>query len=194
MFHTPPKNSTIEEMLHRTWTSCKKNGAYSPFLYGVPNDRISLLGRAFKNFKVGIIEKNLNINRSGSQVNPVKDLVVDPVDLISSDGCNEVKGFSVQHGSKGILVNNIVVSPDGHMVFCCACLGTYGNFVSKPEECLKNMVMDPVSLMLRKGDTSIDLLNTAVKLDPTIKIFGKGVHPAVTGSTCYQMISGERIE
>ncbi len=193
MFHTPPPNSTVEDMLYRIWTSCKRKGACSPFLYGVPNNRISLLGRAFKNFGTGMQREKM-INRSGSLINPVKDLVIDPVDLISSDGCNEVKGFLVQQGHKSIIANNIVVSPEGNLVFCCACLGNYGDFVSEPEKCLKNLVVNPVSLMLRKADTATELLNTAVKLDPSIKIFGKGIHPAVTGSTCYQMISGERID
>jgi len=48
-------------------------------------------------------------------------------------------------------------------------------------------------LMLRRAETAIPLLNTAVELDPTIKVLGAGEHPAVTGSTCYQLMTGKRL-
>lgn len=192
IFHQPPRGSTIEEMLERIWLSCKKFNLSSPFIYGIPNNRIGYIGRAFQKFTCGIIKKSKIRNISKSKFNPLTDLIVDPIDLIETDGCREVKGFYFSNGSNGIIANNIVISPSGRMVFCCACLGDYGDFVTSPAICLRNMVVHPVSLMLRSAKTSIDLLNSAVELDPSIKVLGSGEHPAVTASTCYQMMSGKR--
>ena len=79
------------------------------------------------------------------------------------------------------------------MVYCCACLGSYGDFVNQPQECLHNIVTDPLACALRKKETVIPLLELAVELDSTIRIFGTGEHKAVTGSTCYQLLSGVRL-
>ena len=194
VFHRPPPRSSVEEMLDRIWTATRKCGFGAPFLYGIPNNRIGYLGRAFGRFKVGKLAKHEIKNVSGSPFNPVASITVDPIDLVSTDGCREVQGFYFQHGSVGLIANNIVIAPSGHLVYCCACLGDYGDFVHAPQQCLERIVTDPVSVMLRRSETTIVLLNTAVELDPSITVFGTGEYAAATGSTCYQMMTGERIQ
>ncbi|MDD5154071.1 MAG: radical SAM protein [Desulfovibrionales bacterium] len=193
VFHRPPPGSSVEEMLDRIWAATRKYGLSAPFLYGIPNDWIGYLGRVFGNFKVGRMKKHTVKNVSGSSFNPVMDLMVDPLDLVGADGCREVKGFYLRHSSGVLIANNIYIAPSGHMVYCCACLGSYGDFVREPKRCLENLVRDPISLMLRRAETAISLLNTAVELDPTIKVLGTGEYPAVTGSTCYQLMTGKRL-
>ncbi len=193
MFHRPPPGRTVEEMLEFIWKACRDNGLPAPFLYGIPNNRIGLLGRALRNFPAGTISRGSLENLSKSRLNPVKDVYGDPIDLMTDDGCVEVKGFFFRHGNTGILANNAVISPEGRLVFCCACLGDYGDFATKPEQSLRNMVTNPVSVMLRNSATAADLLNTAARLDPTITVLGSGKYAAVTGSTCYQMMTGERL-
>lgn len=193
VFHTPPRTSSVEQMLARIWPASRTYGLGAPFLYGIPNNRIGYLGRAFGRFPIGQLKKGRIKNVSRSAFNPPTDITVDPIDLIATDGCKEVKGFVFEHGSACLLANNVVVAPPGHLVYCCACLGDYGDFVSEPQRCLKRMVTDPMSLMLRRADTVMPMMNIAVELDPTIKVFGSGEHAAVTGSTCYQLMTGERL-
>lgn len=193
IFHSPPRKSTVEDMVKRIWAASWKHGLRAPFLYGIPNNRIGLLGRAFKKFKVGSIPEGEINNYSRSGFNPVSDVVVDPVDLVSTQGCREVKGFYLSHGDSGLMVNNVVISPMGRLVYCCACLGDYGDFINEPCESLKKLIIDPVTLMLRRRETVVPLFNLAVLMDPTIEIFGSGEYPAVTASTCYQMMTGVRV-
>jgi len=92
-----------------------------------------------------------------------------------------------------MLVDNIVIMTTGQLAYCCVCVGDFGNFLYEPENALKSITTDPVAMMLRREQTAINLLNIAVELDPTIKVFGYGKNAAVTGSTCYQFLSGKRI-
>ena len=192
VFHRPPPKSTVEEMLSRMWTACRECGLGAPFIYGISNNRVGYLGRAFARFEAGTMAPHQIRNISGSSFNPVTSITVDPVDLVGADGCREVKGFYFEHGPACVLANNIVVAPSGHLVYCCACLGDYGDFVHEPRACLERLVTEPVSMMLRRAGTVAPLLQTAIELDPTIAVFGTGEHAGVTASTCYQMMTGER--
>jgi len=193
VFHRPPPGSTVEEMLQRIWQPALAHGLGAPFLYGLPNHRIGYLGRTFGRFPVGRLEKGRIPNASRSTFNPVGDIIVDPVDLVASGGCREVRGFVFQHGAGCSPANNIVVAPSGRLVYCCACLGEYGDFVHEPEQALRRMLTDPIARMLRLAETVVPLMNTAVELDPTIKVLGRGEHSAVTASTCYQLMTGRRL-
>lgn len=194
VFHRPPPKSSVEKMLDRIWEAARKYGLAAPFLYGIPNRTIAYMGRVFGTFRVGKLKKDEISNVSQSSFNPVTDMIVDPIDLVSSDGCRETTGFYFQHGPRTFLGSNINLDPCGHLVYCCACLGDYGDFVDDPQQSLQKVVTDPISLMLRRAETTIPLLNLAVELDPSIRVFGSGENAAVTGSTCYQMMTGERIE
>ena len=193
IFHRPPAGGTVEEMLESIWRASHRHGLGAPFLYGISNNRIGYLGRAFEQFRVGVLEPHEIKNASCSTFNPASCMSVDPIDLVCQGGCREVKGFYFEHAGGCLLANNIVISPSGRMVYCCACLGDYGDFVNEPARCLERVVLDPVSIMLRRTETAIPFLETAVELDPTVQVFGAGPHPAVTASTCYQMMTGERI-
>jgi hypothetical protein len=92
-----------------------------------------------------------------------------------------------------MFVNNIIVMPSGRLAYCCVCVGDFGDFVNDPEECMKNCMRDPIAMMLRHKLTAASLLNTAAQMDPTIKLFKEGENAAVTGSTCYQLLSGKRV-
>jgi hypothetical protein len=193
VFHRPPPGGTVNDMVKRIWTSSWEHGLMAPHLYGVPNQSIALVGRAFKNFRPGKIQKNEIKNVSKSSFNPVTYLRVEPYDLVEYGGCQETKGFVVESNESNLLGHNIFISPTGEMVYCCACLGSFGDFVNHPKECLHNIVTDPLAGALRKKESVISLLELAVELDPTIKILGTGKHKAVTGSTCYQLLSGVRL-
>jgi len=192
-FHRPPPGSTIEQMLERIWTSCRKTGLGAPYLYGVSNQRIGLLGRALRTFGCSSKHQKPISNVSGSTFVSSKYTKLDPVDLACTDGCDELKGFICKTPMGMIPVNNIVVAPSGHLAYCCACVGDYGNFVREPRTCLKNIVVDPISIMLRQQSTATHLLNLAVELDPTITVVQSGPNAAITGSTCYQLLSGMRV-
>ncbi len=192
VFHRPPPGSTVEEMLNRIWVACRKVNMGAPFLYGVTNARVGLVGRALTQLGCCKAEVSLITDMSGSGLNPRASLCLDPVDLAATDGCNELKGFFCETEYGIIPVNNIVVTPEGRMAYCCACVGDYGDFVHEPRRCLRNVLLDPVSVMLRRHETAVKLLNIAVKLDPSIKVFGTGENAAITGSTCYQMLTGRR--
>ena len=71
--------------------------------------------------------------------------------------------------------------------------GDYGDFINSPETALAQILRDPVALMLRQGKTTMDFLNLAVSMDPSIKVFGSTENDKATGSTCYQVLSGKRI-
>jgi hypothetical protein len=193
VFHRPPQGATVEQMLGRIWRPALETGLGAPFLYGLPNNRIGYLGRAFGRFPLGRLGPGHVPNASGSTFNPVGEMVVDPVDLFASGGCREVRGFVFEHGGRLTLVHNIVVAPSGHLVYCCACLGDYGDFVRAPRQALQRMLTDPVSRMLRDPQTVVPLMDTAVELDPTITVLGAGAHPAATASTCYQLMTGRRL-
>lgn len=79
-------------------------------------------------------------------------------------------------------------------IHCCTCVGSYSNFIKNPVECLKNIISNPIVISLRRKEIIIPLLNLAAEMDPTIKIFGTGENAAVTGSTCYQVLSDERLK
>ncbi|MDY6935369.1 MAG: hypothetical protein SVZ03_14235 [Spirochaetota bacterium] len=192
-FHHAPSNSTLMDMLNRIWKACRKSRIGTPLLYGVPNNRIMLLGRALVSFSKG----------NGKSIE-VKDITknsyytdgrieLDPVDLIATDGCNELKGFICETEYGAFIANNIVVLPSGHLAYCCACVGNFGDFINKPQETLLNITTNTIAVMLRRKQTAINILSTAVELDPSIKLFLDGKNSAVTGSTCYQMLSGIRI-
>lgn len=193
VFHRPPEGSSIEEMLDRLWKFCNQYNMSAPFLYGITNQRIGFLGRVIDHFAPGILSKEAIENVSGSRINPIKDILVDPVDLTETEGCREVKGFYFDHQNRGFIANDVAVDPKGHLVYCCACLGDYGDFLSSPAETLRRIVTDPISIMLRSSENTIRLMNTAVGLDPTIRVLGKAPHPAATASTCYQMMTGIRV-
>ena len=193
VFHRPPSGSTITDMLQRIWKSSWKYGFMAPHLYGAPNQSVALLGRAIENFNPGKMQKSEIENVSQSSFNPFTYLMVDPLDLVECGGCQETKGFVVGHGESKLLGHNIFVGPSGDMVYCCACLSSYGDFVNDPRQCLHNIVTDPLACALRRKDTVIPLLKLAAELDPTIRVFGTGEHKEVTGSTCYQLLSGKRL-
>jgi hypothetical protein len=193
IFHRPPPRSTIEQMLQRIWAANKATGLGAPFLYGVTNHRIALVGRALEVFGCCNGCKPEFRNVSASSFNPEGDITLDPVDLTAMGGCRELKGFVCETEYGTMLVNNVSIMPSGRMAYCCVCVGDFGDFLHEPEECLRNSLSDPVAIMLRRKQTAIDLLNTAIELDPTIKIFGHGENAAVTGSTCYQLLTGMRI-
>jgi hypothetical protein len=162
-------------------------------LYGAPNQSVALLGRAIENFRPGKMQKSEIENVSKSSFNPFTYLMVDPLDLVEIGGCQETKGFIVEHSESTLLGHNIFIGPSGNMAYCCACLNSYGDFVNDPRQCLHNIVTDPLACALRKKDTVIPLLKLATELDPTIRVFGTGEHKEVTGSTCYQLLSGKRL-
>jgi len=193
MFHRPPNGSTVEQMLKRIWAGNKASGLGAPFLYGINNHWVALAGRALEEFGCCHGCKVEFKNVSGSSYNPEGDIKLDPVDLVASGGCRELKGFVCETERGAILVNNIVIMPTGQLAYCCVCVGDFGNFLQKPEDALKSIMTDPIAMMLRREQTAINLLNIAVELDPTIKVFGYGKNVAVTGSTCYQLLSGKRI-
>ncbi|GEM_PF-1570609 len=193
VFHSPPPGNTVQGMLRQIWSACRHYGISAPYLYGITNNRVMLLGRALETFgccKMNIVKPE-NISRSS--INPVEEIHLDPVDLISTGGCNELKGFFCATKRGTILVNNIVILPTGNLAYCCACVGDFGNFKDDPERSLENIVRDPVALMLRREQTAVNLLNIAVEMDPSIKLFGSEKNAAVTGSTCYQLLSGKRL-
>ncbi len=192
-FHRPPHKSTIREMVGRIWSSAWKYGLMAPHLYGIPNQSIGLIGRALDNFHPGKMQKNEIKNVSKSSFNPLTYVIVEPYDLVKSGGCMETKGFVIKNGEGVLLGNNVFIAPSGHLVYCCACVGDYGDFINNPEECMKNIVTDPLAVALRNKETVVPFLKLATELDPTITIFGTGENAAVTGSTCYQMLSGKRI-
>lgn len=194
VFHRPPPDGMISDMVKRIWKSSWEYRFMAPHLYGVPNQSIVLVGRAFKNFRPGKLQRNEVKNVSRSSFNPVTYLRFEPNDLTENGGCQEAKGFVVESNESNLLGHNIFIDPSGEMVYCCACLGSYGNFVNNPQECLHNIVTDPLACALRKKDTVIPLLELAVELDPTITLLGTGEHKAVTGSTCYQLLSGARLD
>ena len=181
-FHHPPKKSTIEQMLTRLWKSTQKYKMPAPYIYSVTNKKVFLVGRALEKFENGMNALNSDSTFYG-----------DPNNLIESNGCNELKGFVCKLPNGFVLGNNIVVNYTGHLAYCCVCVGDYGDFVSDPSNALKQMLRDPVSLMLRRGSSAAEFLNTAVDLDPTIKVFGESKIDRSTGSTCYQVLSGKRV-
>ena len=181
-------------MLNRIWTAAWKYGFMAPHLYGIPNQTIGLIGRALDNFRPGKIQKNEVNNVSQSSFNPLTYIIVDPYDLVKSGGCRETKGFVIKNGEGVLLGNNVFISPSGHLVYCCACVGNYGDFINNPQECMRTIVTDPLARALRNKETVAPLLNLAAELDPTINIFGTGDNAAVTGSTCFQMLSGKRLK
>lgn len=193
IFHKPPRNSTVEEMLQRAWDACKLFGMGAPFLYGNASYRIGIMGRALDVYSCCKMASPERLNVSGSTINLPEKIEFDPIDLVTTGGCNELKGFICETEYGTILVNNIVVLPTGRLAYCCACIGDFGDFIEQPMQCLDNILKDPVAMMLRREQTAINLLNIAVELDPTIKVFGRGKFAAVTGSTCYQMLSGKRV-
>ncbi len=193
VFHRPPPQSTVEEMLKRIWSAARKYGLGAPFLYGVTSSKIGLVGRALQNFKCGKIKNDEICNVSRSSFNETESIIADPIDLIATGGCDELKGFFIKTGQGIILVNNIVILPSGHLAYCCVCVGNYGNFLNDPKGSLKKMVSDPVSVMLRRAETARKLLDIAVELDSSIKVMGTGGYTNATGSTCYQMLSGKRV-
>ncbi|MBU8920403.1 MAG: hypothetical protein KOO63_00955 [Bacteroidales bacterium] len=192
IFHSPPPESTIEQMLERVWTNSIDKGLPAPHIYGIPNQSIGLVGNALRNFKKGRYSKAEVENRSCSSFNPFTYLNVDPFDLVESNGCGETKGFMIEHGEGVHLVHNVFISPQGRMVFCCACVGDYGDFINAPGDCMKNIVTNPLALAMRRKETVIPLLNLVADMDSTIRIFGEGEFANVTGSTCYQFLSGHR--
>lgn len=193
VFHRPPPKSTVRDMLERVWRACRRSGLGAPFLYGVPNRRVALVGRALT--ELACAPGTGCCDRGGAQeeICPSSQMLLDPVDLVATGGCNELKGFLCETPYGTVPVNNIVVTPEGELAYCCACVGTYGDFVNHPEECLRRIVSDPLSVMLRRRESAAKLLRIAAELDPTIAIFGTGETGAATGSTCYQLLSGVRV-
>ncbi len=190
-FHSPPIDSTINDMLKRIWRSCKKYNFSAPFLYGIHGKEIYYAGRAFDKFNLGRLNKLKN--KSKSDFNPPKNYRVTTKDLIESDGCNELKGFFVKIKNNAFIpVNNININPSGHLTFCCAQVGDYGDFVNHPENTLKNIIINPISFILRRKKTAIPFLNLAYKMDSEIEIPKNVENAAVVSSTCYQMLSGKR--
>ena len=192
VFHRPPPGSSINDMVKPVWKSSWEHGFMAPHLYGVPNQSIVMVGRAFEKFRPGKLQEREIKNVSKSSFNPLTYLRIEPNDLTENGGCQETKGFVVQSNESNLLGHNVYVSPTGELVYCCACLGSYGDFVNHPKECLHNIVTDPLAGALRKKESVIPLLELAVELDPTIWVLGTGKHKAVTGSTCYQLLSGVR--
>lgn len=186
-FHQAPKGKTKTDMLNYLWHSCKINRLPSPFIYSIPQKRIMLLGRALKNFGSSLCDSRIR----EQQLN--ENLRFDPVDLIETDGCNELRGFISKTPAGSLIVNNIVILPDGHLAYCCACVGDYGDFLENPDIALSKINSDLISVMLRKSTTASLLLKTAAEVDNTIAVFNDGENGPVTGSTCYQMLSGMRI-
>lgn len=153
-----------------------------------------LLGRAFESFgcRSETVLKVDDVSKEPRETGG--KITLDPVDLVATGGCNELKGFVCRTEGGAFLANNIVIMPSGNLAYCCVCLGNFGNFIENPQQALRNITSDPIAMMLRRKQTAIALLNTAVKLDPTIKVFGEGENRAVAGATCYQVLSGIRLE
>ena len=193
-FHRPPRNSTVEEMLNRLWSSTAKYNMPSPYIYSVTHKKVFLVGRAFTRFHYGFIPGDMISNVSGSSLNEYDSLYGDPNDLMESDGCDELKGFVCRTPDGIIIANNIVINYNGHLAYCCVCVGDYGDFISNPQHTLKQIIFDPVSLMLKNGESAAEFLGAAVDLDPSIKLFGNSNHTRAMGSTCYQVLSGRRIK
>jgi hypothetical protein len=192
-FHRPPKNSTIEQMLWRLWEATKNNRLGAPYIYSITNKKIFLVGRALKNFKKGKMPGGMIQNASCSTLNECDYIVGDPLNLAETNGCDELKGFCCPTPKGVVLANNIVINYNGHLAYCCVCVGDYGDFIHAPKKALKQMVRDPVSLMLRNGESATEFLKLAAELDPSIKVFGNSKYDKTSGSTCYQILSGERI-
>ncbi len=194
IFHRPPAGSTVEQMLDRIWNACKESGLGAPFLYGINNHWVALVGRALEKFGCCYGSRPDFRNVSRSSFNPESSIKLDPVDLAATGGCRELKGFICETEYGAMLVNNIVIMPAGQLAYCCACVGNFGNFREHPEEALKKITTDPIAMMLRREQSAINLLNIAVEMDPSIQVFGYGSRAAATGSTCYQLLSGKRPE
>ncbi len=178
-------------MLENMWYGCKKNNFPSPFLYGIPKKEIYFAGRAFEKMDIGTYSGFKNASKS--TFNPTKNYKVTTNSLVETDGCNELKGFLVKLNENLVIpCNNLNINPDGHLSYCCAQVGDFGDFVNNPVDTLKNVVRNPVAVMMRRGDTVGPFLNLVASMDPSIKVFGKGKDAAVVGSTCYQMLSGKR--
>jgi len=192
-FHRPPAGSTTEQMLTRLWQASRSAGLAAPFLYGIPNNRVGLVGRAFETMSPGTLEAPDLRHGHSASVNPLTALVVDPIDLMATDGCRELQGFYCAHADRGFPVHNVVVAPSGHLTYCCACVGDYGDLLTDPRRALQNMAGDPVARMLRQGTSAARLLATAARLDPSVLVVGSGENAAATGCTCYQVLSGVRL-
>lgn len=191
-FHNPPPSSSVKDMLHRIWTACRHYNFPAPYLYGISSENIFNIGRAFYSLDIGPITPSKN--SAMPSYNYIKTYRVIANDLVESNGCSEVKGFLVQiHDKYAIPVNNINIDPNGHLTFCCAQVGDYGDFVNDAENSLRNIMINPIAYMIRNKESAIKFLSLAVELDPTIKVFGKGKNAAAVGTTCYQLLTGKRI-
>lgn len=193
-FHKPPKGSSIEQMLSRLWKSSLHHLNAAPYVYGVTQKRLFLVGRALNHFNQGAISCSNYKKTTDSPLFNLGRLEGDPNNLVESDGCNELKGFICQTPAGAVLVNNIVINDMGNLAYCCVGVGNYGDFLNSPQEALQQMLKDPISLMLRNGSTAEKLLNLAVAIDPSIKTFGDSQFERATGSTCYQILSGKRVQ
>ncbi len=180
VFHKTPKNKTTNNMLKYIWKAVAKYNLAAPYIYSIPNKKIFLSGRAFKNFDEGTINKNN------------KQIIVDSNSLIPSNGCNELKGFVCETPHGNLLVNNIVVLPSGHLAYCCVAVGDYGSFLNTPEKTLKNITQNPIARMLSSGEYAFKLLELACKMDSSIKTYGQSKEKIASGATCYQLLSGVR--
>jgi hypothetical protein len=166
-------------MLERLWKAAREAGLSAPYIYGIPNKIVFLLGRALKTYVSG--------NKSC-----FKGFDADPINLRQSDGCSELKGFFLKTSRGPLLLNNIVVNYDAHLAYCCACVGDYGNLLHSPEQTLRNLVSDPISRMLRMGESAETFLQLAAAMDPSIHVFDNQ-GGAATGAVCYQLLSGMRV-
>ena len=193
-FHRPPKGSTVEAMLDRLWRSSFAHLNRAPYIYSITNKKLFLVGRALKHFKCGSLTRHEIKNVSCSSMVNGDRLITDPNNLCASDGCEELKGFVCRTPAGGLLVNNIVISDKGNLAYCCVGVGDYGDFIQHPRKALVQMLKDPISRMLRNGRSAEKLLNLAVELDPSIKVFGESSQERAAGSTCYQLLSGARVK
>jgi len=184
-FHQPPRGRTRRDMLRYIWKAARKYSDTAPYIYGIPDYKVFLTGRALENF-------DYRPQKYGTTAANPCPAETDPTFLTDTDGCREVKGFLYAEGSRCIPVNNIVIDPLGNLCYCCACVGNYGSFLHYPEQSLRRVLTDPVSRLIRKGNTAEVFLNRAVELDPEIKIFGNSPREKAAGSTCYQVLSGFR--
>ena len=64
---------------------------------------------------------------------------------------------------------------------------------NKPTGDLKNIIINPISFMLRNAYHVEKFLKLAVDLDPTINLFPEEATKYATGTTCYQFLTGIRL-
>ncbi|MCG8569434.1 MAG: hypothetical protein MJB14_04785 [Spirochaetes bacterium] len=193
-FHAPPHYSNHKQMIKRIWQSALKHLHHAPYIYSLARKKIFLAGRALQQINPKCHFKGHLHDQVNDLFSESVHLETEALDLEKNNGCDEVKGFICSTHNGSFLANNLYIHPQGNLAYCCACVGNYGDFIHHPEETLKNMVTDPISVMLRHGKSAACLMNMAIQLDPSLDILKNTSFPAANGTICYQLLSGKRIK